>query len=126
MAMSARYWTLACERCRLGLHLGRLVEIDDEGLPVPAHFGGYRHPPRDEWIGGLRLARVVELFLIGHLGHPLSIVDTDAIGELTDASDEPTEVFAWITDPEALSGRYDAESATLGTEALVERWGSAD
>ena len=122
--MSGRYWTLACEMCRQGLHLGRLVEIDEEGLPVSPYFGGYRHPPTNEWIEGTRLERVIELFLVSHLGHPLSIIDTDVIGELADAGDQSDNTFTWITDPSALDGRFDSEFALFRTEALVKKWSS--
>lgn len=117
--MTTRYWALACLCCLEGLHLGRLVEIDDQGLPVEPHFGGFRNVLTDEWIGGGLLDRAVRGFMVRHLGHKLVTVDADTIGEVLDTYDESDQPFRWITEASGLDGRHDAETVTEGTAALV-------
>jgi hypothetical protein len=123
MAM-IRHWGLACLECLVGLRLGRLVEIDDDGLPCGPHFQGFRVSERDTWIGDNELRSAVEAFHIKHLGHELGIVDSDKVLEWLEDTEIGDEPFRWIEDPtNELDGVYVAELTNLATALLAARLG---
>lgn len=111
------------------MYLNRLVEIDNDGLPIVPYFAGYRDLLTGHSVQGDEFRRVLELFLVGHLGHPVSVIDTeqlsDVVNELDDllfdseAIDSGASVFHWVTDPTAFDGCYEERHKFLGTEALI-------
>jgi hypothetical protein len=119
-----RLWGLACLDCLVGLELGRLVEIQDDGLPLEPYFQGFRISALDRWIGGEALRRYVELFQIGHLGHELGLVDADEVlrwFEDVPADDWP---FRWLNDSlSQLNGVYLSESTASATGRLARHLG---
>jgi hypothetical protein len=117
--MRGRHWSLACCDCLVGVELGRLVEIDDDGLPVGPHFQGFRDVDDNVRVEGIALRRLVELFLIQHLGHDVGIVDSDAVVDALGPYEMGAEPFSWIGRPGELTGIYNAERSRAATTKLV-------
>jgi hypothetical protein len=119
-----RQWGLACMDCLVGLRVGRLVEIDNDGLPISPYFQGFRVPKRDHWVGGAELSRAVELFLIGHLGHEVGLVDQDAVLLWFEETDPDDLRFTWVEDPHVeLEGVYLSDRTGGSTARLAQRLG---
>jgi hypothetical protein len=115
-----RRWAVACFQCLVGFKLGRLVEIDDAGLPVAPYFGGFREAESDAWVGGADLRRGIELFLIEHLGHELGLAESDQITEALEGFDIGEEPFRMHEQRSEAVGVYDAETIDIATKR-VER-----
>jgi hypothetical protein len=118
LAVDFRYWAVACFQCLVGFALGRLVEIDDAGLPVAPHFGGFREVEADAWVGDADLRRGIELFLIEHLGHELGLVETDQITEALEGFDIGEEPFHILDQRSEVIGTYHADTIDIATKRL--------
>jgi hypothetical protein len=75
---------------------------------------------RDAWIGGAELMRTLELFVIGHLGNELGVVDTDKLLDALEPFPFDDKPLVWIDDPAALTGTYVVEETALTTESIVQ------
>jgi hypothetical protein len=120
-----RRWAVACFQCLVGFELGRLVEIDDAGLPVAPYFGGFREVEADAWVGGADLRRGIELFLIEHLGHELGLVESDQITEALEGFAIGEEPFRIHDQRSEVVGVYHAETIDIATrrlERIIDGW----
>jgi hypothetical protein len=117
-----KYWGLACRRCRLGVKLGKLVTMDDDGLPLPPHFGGYWH--RGVAIGDDQLRRLIELFLIEHHGHHLAVIESDVVLDLNSRLEEDglPHALTWLANPDELVGIYNEETSLDATRDYITEW----
>jgi hypothetical protein len=96
--MSHLYY-LVCVDTGQAFNLGKIVSIDDQGHPLPSHFGGWKEQDSRDWVDGLRLFRLLERFLIINRGKELRLVPelfldrVDPEGYLTyfDSFEQPSE-----------------------------------
>lgn len=134
MAVVADKWTLACMDCLVGLRLGRLVTIDDDGNSVRPWWQGYRFLVEDRWIGGTELQSLALLFMAVHLGHGLGLVEDQALTNSFSWYDPDEQIpFRDINDPseiEAAAAEFGLRYSTIdepswldATHELIRRIG---
>jgi hypothetical protein len=117
-----KHWALACHTCLQGVRLGKLVEVDDTGLPIEPYFQGFRDLKDGTWVGEEDLLRLMQRFLISHLGHAMGLVDGDAISDhfemLGVAIDEEAFRYPPLSDIESI---YLSDLTGISTQELVQR-----
>jgi hypothetical protein len=65
---------LLCRECLSVLDLGKIVNLDGNGQPLPWMFGGWIDQKTGVRLQEVELWRLVERFLIVHRNHPLQVV----------------------------------------------------
>jgi hypothetical protein len=122
--VAAQKWDLVCLDCLAGLSLGRLVLFDDEGSRLVPSFQGFWNRWDRREIASGELGTVAQTFLVHHLGHTLTTIESDFLLTYLDDRGLELSLIEWVDDVDELNQREVTVAdppQTSGAAAFTER-----